>query len=83
MALEVPCSFCGLRSVEEFLYGEIPQVPESITDPAARDVDRVYMKTNRNGPTPEAWFHAFGCRRWTYLIRDRATDLWLAPPDPS
>lgn len=77
MALRIPCSFCGLRSVEEFGYGEIPDVPASITDPAARDVDRVFMKTNPAGPAREAWFHAFGCRRWTYLTRDRADDSWV------
>jgi sarcosine oxidase, subunit delta len=77
MTLTIPCSFCGLRSVEEFLYGEIPEVPDSITEPDARDVDRVYMKSNRNGPSPEAWFHVFGCRRWTYLTRDRSNDTWL------
>jgi methylglutamate dehydrogenase subunit B len=76
MALQIPCAFCGLRSVEEFLYGEVPDVPESITDPADRDVDRVYMKTNAAGPSREAWFHVYGCRRWTYLTRDRTTDRW-------
>ncbi|HVR32432.1 MAG TPA: sarcosine oxidase subunit delta [Acidimicrobiia bacterium] len=77
MALTIPCAFCGLRSVEEFGYGEVPQVPDDITDPEARDVDRVFMNSNRNGPMPEAWFHAHGCRRWTYLTRDRSTDVWL------
>ena len=77
MALQIPCSFCGLRSVEEFGYGEIPDVPDSLTDAAARDVDRVFMKTNPNGPAREAWFHAHGCRRWSYLTRDRSTDTWL------
>lgn len=79
MALQIPCFFCGRRSVEEFGYGEIPEVPASIMDPDARDVDRVFMKSNRNGPTPEAWFHAFGCRRWSYLTRDRSDDTWLSP----
>lgn len=77
MALQIPCSFCGLRSVEEFGYGEIPDVPDSLTVPAARDVDRVFMKTNPNGPAREAWFHAHGCRRWSYLTRDRSNDTWL------
>lgn len=70
--MRIPCSFCGRRPVEEFGYGEVPEVPETITDPAERDVDRVWMKTNPNGPGAEAWFHAFGCRRWTYLTRDRS-----------
>lgn len=77
MSLRVPCPNCGPRSVEEFLYGEVPQVPDEIADPAARDLDRVYMRSNPTGPAPEAWFHAFGCRRWTYLTRDRTTDEWL------
>ncbi len=77
MALEIPCSFCGLRSVEEFLYGEVADVPDEITDAAARDLDRVYMKSNPAGPAREAWFHVFGCRRWTYLTRDRSTNTWL------
>ena len=77
MALQIPCVFCGLRSVEEFGYGEIPDVPDSLTDPAARDVDRVFMKSNPDGPAKEAWFHAFGCRRWSYLTRDRSNDTWL------
>jgi sarcosine oxidase, subunit delta len=77
MALAVPCDFCGLRSVEEFMYADIPEVPDSVTDPTGRDVDRVFMKSNRNGPTREAWFHTFGCRRWSYLTRDRATNTWL------
>lgn len=77
MALLIPCQHCGPRSVEEFMYAEVPQVPEGITEPDARDVDRVFMKANPDGPAPEAWFHVFGCRRWSYLTRDRATDTWL------
>ena len=77
MALQIPCAFCGLRSVEEFGYGEIPDVPDALTDPAARDVDRVFMRTNPDGPAKEAWFHAFGCRRWSYLTRDRSNDTWI------
>lgn len=77
MALRIPCSHCGPRPVEEYIYGDVPQVPEHITDPDARDLDRVYMRSNPTGPAPEAWFHAFGCRRWTYLIRDRTTGEWL------
>jgi heterotetrameric sarcosine oxidase delta subunit len=77
MALQIPCAFCGLRSVEEFGYGEVPDVPDNLTDPAARDVDRVFMKSNPDGPAKEAWFHVFGCRRWSYLTRDRSNDTWI------
>lgn len=77
MALWIPCARCGPRPVEEFLYGEVPTVPDTIADPEARDVDRVFMRNNPDGPAREAWFHTMGCRRWSYLTRDRSTDTWL------
>lgn len=77
MALFVPCALCGPRPVEEFLYGEVISVPESITDPEARDVDRVFMRNNPEGAAPEGWFHSAGCRRWTYTSRDRSTSEWM------
>lgn len=72
MAVLIPCDHCGERPVEEFMYGEIPEVPETITDPDARDVDRVYMRANPDGLSREAWFHTMGCRRWTTIVRDRS-----------
>lgn len=77
MATHVPCRHCGPRSVEEFLFGEIPHVPETVADPDARDVDRVFMRANPEGAAEEAWFHVYGCRRWSYLTRDRTTGEWL------
>ena len=61
------CPHCGQRPVEEFIYGEIPVVPDSITDPDARDLDRAFMRSNVEGPQTERWFHVFGCRRWLTL----------------
>lgn len=85
MALRIPCRHCGPRAVEEFLYGEIPTVAEGITDPDARDVDRVFMCDNPSGPAAEAWFHLMGCRRWTRLTRHRSTDeiLERSPQRPA
>ncbi|MEZ4631735.1 MAG: hypothetical protein R2880_13685 [Deinococcales bacterium] len=40
MSIHIPCPHCGKRPIEEFLYGEIPEVPEHITDPFERDLDR-------------------------------------------
>ncbi len=68
--MKLDCPNCGPRSVEEFRYGEIPQVPDHITDPAQRDLDRVFVRANPFGLTVEAWFHDFGCRRWFRLERD-------------
>jgi heterotetrameric sarcosine oxidase delta subunit len=58
----------------EFRYGEIPTVPEDLTDPAARDLDRAFMRTNTEGIVIEAWFHEAGCRRWVTVRRDTRTD---------
>lgn len=76
MAFMVPCPRCGPRPVEEFTHGEIALVPDSLTDPDSRDVDRVFMRDNPTGPTREGWFHSSGCRRWAYLERDRASNRW-------
>lgn len=60
--------------MEEWSYGEVFEVPERITDPDARDVDRGFFHDNREGIVREAWFHLYGCRRWIYIERDTRTD---------
>jgi len=79
MSIQIPCPVCGPRSVEEFVFGEIPRVPDSITDENARDVDRGFMHENPEGPVEERWFHAAGCRRWVTVRRDTRTDALLGP----
>jgi len=74
MSLRITCPNCGPRAIEEFLYGEIPEVPESLTDLDARDLDRAFMRKNPEGPAVERWFHAAGCRRWLTTRRDTRTD---------
>ena len=74
MSLTIPCKHCGERPVHEFAYGEVPIVPEEITDPEAWDLDRAFMLNNPEGIQREAWFHTYGCRRWTYLYRDTIAD---------
>lgn len=74
MSLRIDCPHCGNRPLEEFLYGEIPRVPETLTDPDARDLDRVFMHDNLEGPVRERWFHAAGCRRWLTVVRDTRDD---------
>ena len=75
--LRLPCPTCGVRPVTEFRYGEIPSVPNTITDPMARDLDRAYMRDNLAGVVTERWFHEAGCRRWLTLRRDTRTDQIL------
>ena len=74
MSLRLACPHCGVRPIEEWVHGEVFDVPESITDPDDRDVDRAYFHNNAEGPVREAWFHLYGCRRWVYLERDTRTD---------
>jgi len=57
------------------MYAEVADVPESITDPDARDLDRAFMRSNPAGLTTERWFHVAGCRRWLTLRRDTTSDL--------
>jgi sarcosine oxidase subunit delta len=57
------------------MYGEVAEVPQSITDSDARDLDRAFMRNNQAGPTIERWFHVAGCRRWLTVRRDTTSDL--------
>ncbi|MEY3285101.1 MAG: sarcosine oxidase, delta subunit SoxD [Acidobacteriota bacterium] len=70
MNITIPCPHCGPRPIQEFIHGEIPVVPDSITDEEERDLDRAFMRENREGVITERWFHTFGCRRWLTFERD-------------
>jgi len=73
--LWITCPTCGERPVSEFRFGgELPHVPDSVTDEAERNVDWVWMNDNVDGITIERWFHAAGCRRWLTLRRDTRID---------
>ena len=37
MSMNISCPFCGDRPLEEFAYGEVYDIPESITDPDERN----------------------------------------------
>jgi sarcosine oxidase, subunit delta len=73
--LWITCPNCGDRPVEEYRFGgEMPTVPEHVTDPDERDLDYVWFFDNRKGPSIERWFHHAGCRRWLTLQRDTTND---------
>ncbi len=77
--LWITCPTCGERPITEFRFGgELPQVPDRITDDAERNLDWVWMHDNVDGVTIERWFHAAGCRRWLTLRRDTSTDRVVA-----
>ena len=73
MSLHLHCPHCGLRPIDEFLYGDLPSVPDSIEGDDARNLDLAFMQTNAEGPVVERWFHALGCRRWSTYTRDTRT----------
>ena len=73
--LWITCPNCGARPVEEFAFGgEMPHVPDRLTDPGERNLDYVWMFDNVAGPTVERWFHEAGCRRWQTAHRDTVSD---------
>ncbi len=76
MTLRITCPHCGTREIDEWVHGEIPVVPDDITDADDRDVDRAYFHNNVEGVVREAWFHLYGCRRWVTLERDTRTDAF-------
>lgn len=77
MSIQIVCPHCGKRPLEEYFYGEIPIVPETITDKDEWDIDRAFMLNNPEGVQREAWFHLYGCRRWVYLERDTTTNQFI------
>lgn len=77
MSIRITCPHCGERTLEEYVYGEMFDVPADITDPLAREIDRSFMHNNVEGPVREAWFHLYGCRRWIVVTRDTTTDQIL------
>lgn len=77
MSLRLACPHCGVRPIEEWIYGEILDVPDDLTDPDSISLDRGFFHTNTEGEVDEAWFHLYGCRRWVKLRRDTRTDEFL------
>lgn len=76
--LWLDCPRCGRRPLEEFTFGgEVRAVPDTISDPDARDFDEVWIFENPADETTERWFHSHGCRRWMTIRRDTSVDQVL------
>ena len=54
--------------------GERFTAVKQVTDPVDRDLHRGFFFHNTEGEQREAWFHVYGCRRWSYLTRNTAED---------
>lgn len=71
--IEIPCPWCGSRTVNEFRYGgegERPYPPETATASDAEWAAYLFLRKNDKGPHLELWQHAYGCRRWFRVQRD-------------
>jgi len=77
MAPRITCPHCGERASDEWVHGEMFDLPDALTDTNDRDIDRGYFHNNTEGVVTEAWFHLFGCRRWIVVQRDTRTDTFL------
>ena len=74
LRLRLHCPHCGVRAIEEFVHGELPEIPATLADINARDLDKAFMHTNADGVVTERWFHTAGCRRWFTVTRDTRTN---------
>ena len=73
--LSIACPNCGERGVDEYRFGgELPTVPDSVTDPGERNVDYLWFFDNVAGLSTERWFHDGGCRRWFTVQRNTLSD---------
>ncbi len=83
--LLIPCPHCGERPELEFAYGgqahiARPADPSALSDEAWAEY--LYMRDNPKGPHAERWRHIHGCGRFFNLVRDTATDTFLAGGEP-
>lgn len=69
--MRIPCSYCGERGHEEFVYLGDATVyrPPADGAPAAWH-DYVYLRDNPSGSHRELWQHVAGCRAWLVVTRD-------------
>ena len=77
----ITCPYCGDRDQSEFAYAHEahrarPAQGERLTD--AEWADFLFMRRNPKGVHAERWFHAAGCRRFFNVLRNTATDRFLA-----
>ena len=73
----LPCPYCGLRNVDEFIYGgdvsnQRPAYPEELSDSAW--CEYIYTVPNVKGVVNEIWWHKRGCNRWITIQRDSRND---------
>lgn len=71
--MRIDCPFCGPRAQIEFAYERTLDSIVTLAMPADEAVGRLYARANPRGLDDELWRHAYGCREWLVLRRDRRT----------
>lgn len=79
--LLVTCPYCGPRPELEFRCGgeahiARPAEPSVLTDQAWAEY--LFYRRNPKGVHAERWLHAAGCGRWFNMLRDTASDQFIA-----
>jgi heterotetrameric sarcosine oxidase delta subunit len=78
MSFLLTCPNCGLRDVNEFVYGgELTRRPGSRPD--VRELGSyLYLRRNVADVQREWWFHRLGCELWFQAERDTRTNEVLS-----
>jgi sarcosine oxidase subunit delta len=69
------CPYCGSRPIAEFAFGCAEEAATRIDEPAAIQLQRIYLRTNPRGLSKELWQHVSGCRAWLLVERDTVTHV--------
>jgi sarcosine oxidase, subunit delta len=77
----IRCPYCGERDLSEFAYGGEAHIARPTNSETMSDADwagYIFQRSNPKGVFAERWNHQAGCRRWFNVLRNTATDDFLA-----
>ena len=77
----IDCPHCGERAQAEFAYERTLDSIVTLDMPPEEVLARLFSRVNPRGEDRELWRHAYGCRQWIVLRRDRRTHA-IAAVDP-
>ena len=72
--MQIACPHCGPRAQGEFVYERSVDSVVAL-DAAPEDAMKaLFTRNNPRGIDDEIWRHAYGCRAWMVLTRQRVTN---------
>jgi sarcosine oxidase subunit delta len=71
--LLIDCPHCGPRAQEEFVYERTSDAVVRFEDTPEAAIATLYARDNPRGASEEIWWHAYGCRGWMLIRRDRVS----------